>query len=534
MKLKTAFVVLFFSLLINVWGKNGEKEVSGYFSFDHPDTTFYKGLDAVRQSGSLQLVFNPSYCDGIKGMALDLTENVPVRIPLCLEKKQHPVYDQETSFSIQLWIRTLPGAEQGTAVMANKKGNDKESPGWIMGTKENGAWYWHMNDGNTRFDYEPTAQKQSINDGKWHQLTVSLDRKKKELQLFFDGRNVAIYHIAGLKSLESELRTVIGGTDEYQDWGSRGEWTSFNGMIDEVRFWNHTLTASEVKQSYERFFPSDSMTESTPDRLKIQVWNIWHGGHRFGQHVGLKRTIEILKKEQADIIGLIETYGSGPVIADSLGYYFYLISSNLSIMSRYPIEETIQVYRPFNSGGALINLGNNKKIAFFDIWLHYLPDMCDLTNPEVLEKFKEEETKTRASEINSILKEIEHWTAHADQIPVIMVGDFNADSHIDWSEKYQSMHQGIVMPFPVSASMEKAGYTDSYRHLHPDVFSSPGSTWSPLINAGADQPNCVFCRIDFIYSKGNQLVPYFSSVLDHHPVFWPSDHGSVTTHFYLK
>ena len=35
-----------------------------------------------------------------------------------------------------------------------------------------------------------------------------------------------------------------------------------------------------------------------------------------------------------------ETYGSGPIIADRLGYYLYLRSSNNSVLSRYPLVET--------------------------------------------------------------------------------------------------------------------------------------------------------------------------------------------------
>ncbi len=534
MRTKSILFLLFLFLVSNAFGKTEKKDPVYYQSFDQPDSVFNKSFDAIIQSEGLQLVFNPSYCAGLEGRALDLTEHVAFRVPLCLEKNVCPAYDSQTSFTLQLWVQTEPGARQGTPIMSNKKSGDTKSPGWTLGTDDNGAWYWHMSDGQTQFDYAPTWQKQAVNDGKWHQLTITVDRKKKELQLYFDSRNVAIYNIAGLQSIESELRTVIGGTDEYQEWSNRGEWTAFNGRIDEVRFWSSPLTPSDIKQSYDRFFPSTFSQSLAPDRLKIQVWNIWHGGRHPGQHVGLKRTIEVLQKENADIIGLIETYGSGAVIADSLGYHFYLISSNLSIMSRYPIEETISVFRSFNSGGALINVGNGRKIAFFDIWLHYLPDVSILNDPDRLEEYKSEELKTRAQEIDSILKEIEPWTVNADRIPVIIVGDFNCDSHLDWSEKYKAMHEGIIMDFPVSLSMEKAGFADSYRLLHPNVFMSPGSTWSPLINEAANGPDFILNRIDYIYYKGNKLFPYFSATLNHHPVFWPSDHGSVVTHFYLK
>ena len=110
------------------------------------------------------------------------------------------------------------------------------------------------------------------------------------------------------------------------------------------------------------------------------TWNIWHGGRRYGQHVGVQRVIETIKASQADVICMIETYGSGAIIADSLGFYFYLISSNLSIMSRYPIAETIEAFRPFNFGGAVVKLAHGQELVVMDTWLHYLPNYlakCD-------------------------------------------------------------------------------------------------------------------------------------------------------------
>ncbi len=530
----TIFLLVFCIFSLNGFGQQGN--VSFYKSFDEPvNKELQQEKDAIQNDNSLLGVYSPAYCPGLKGKALDLTANVPLRIPFCMDKSEHPAYGESSSFSLQIWVKSLKNAPQGTPIMTNKKTNDNKSAGWCIGTKENGSWYWNMSDGNTQYNYEPTFQRQAINDGEWHQITVSFDRSKKEIWLYFDGKNVAIYQVPNIKSMESELRTVLGGSDEYQDWGSRGEWMAFNGMIDEVRLWSKGLTAKEVSESYEQFFPTQPIAQTAPEKLKTQVWNIWHGGHRFGQNVGVERTIEILKKENADIIGLIETYGSGAIIADSLGYYFYLISTNLSIMSRYPIEETLQLFKPFNSGGALIDLGGGQKIAFFDIWLNYLPDACDLAKGEsVIEEFLKKEQETRVRELTSILNDITSWTNSADRIPVLVVGDFNTDSHLDWTEENKAMHNGLAIDFPVSRLMEKADYTDSFRKLHPKAAEYPGFTWSPLINPLAKTPDCLPCRIDFIYYKGSKLLPYSSEMLNHHPVFWPSDHASVVSSFYLS
>lgn len=535
MKTNSILLLLLFSFL-TITAQTKQEPII-HISFDESQQLeIDAAIDAISLSESKQTAFASSRCKGIEGLALDLTDDVALRVPKILAESDILNFDTNESFSIQLWIQTKKDAPQGTPIISNKKWNDPNSIGWTLGTKENGAWYWQISDGQSQYHYEPTPQRQAINDGKWHQLTIAINRDRNEMWMYLDGKNVAIYRINGLKSLKSELKIVIGGTDEYNDWGSRAEWTAFNGRIDEVKFWNRAITSAEVSKDYEvNLGLKDAEAEaydSTIKKLKVQVWNIWHGGHRHGQNVGLNRVIDVLKQENADIIGLIETYGSGAIIADSLGYYFYLISSNLSIMSRYPIEECIDLFRPFNAGGAILDLGGNRKLAFFDIWLDYRPNVCEILEGEKTAKeIVSDEGKTRLAEINAILKEIKPYLDNADETPILMVGDFNSGSHLDWTDEFKSLHNGMVIKWPVSESMLMAGFKDSFRQLNPNALIAPGFTWSPLINPL--QPNCINDRIDFIYYQGQNLVPFRSETIDHHPVIWPSDHASVISHFYL-
>lgn len=505
-----------------------------YKNFDREELDFGKVRQNVDSSEYIHAAFTPVYSAGLFGKALDLTDEVAVRMPVRLEKTECPSYDK--SFTVNVWVKTKPGAQQGTAILGNKKNKDFTSSGWLIGTHENGAWYFTVSDGKMAYRYEPTPERQAINDGRWHQLGVIVDLEKQVMWCYFDGRNVAVYNIEGLKGAASDAATVIGGTDEYYDWGSRGEWTAFNGKVDEVSLWNGVLTADDMLREYGRFFPEmATVAPVAPDRLKVQVWNIWHGGHRFGQYVGVSRVIEVLKAEDADIIGLIETYGSGAVIADALGYYYYLISSNLSIMSRYPIKEVMKLYHSFKAGGALLDIGGGREIAFFDVWLDYLPDICRLMDRHTeIKEFLQEDEKTRVKDVRGILGDMTGYTARASQVPVIVAGDFNCGSHRDWTEKTRDIHGGLVVDWKTSREMEAAGYTDSYREMNPDPLKDPGFTWSPLINPAASSQNCIRDRIDFIYYKGGCIIPYRSRVLTEHPKFWPSDHGSIVTWFYVK
>lgn len=66
--------------------------------------------------------------------------------------------------------------------------------------------------------------------------------------------------------------------------------------------------------------------------LTVLSWNVWHGGHsKTYSGKGCEGTIGILKKSNADVILMVETYGAAPMVSDSLGYSYSLISDNLCL-----------------------------------------------------------------------------------------------------------------------------------------------------------------------------------------------------------
>lgn len=511
------------------------QESTFYLNFD--DFNFKEHItqkDSAYYGVDLQ---QSQYVKGLSGKALDLSSNAILRRPIKLKKGTLPQLDRNISFSVQIWVKTLPNAKMGTPIMGNKTADDLSTVGWQIYTRENGAWAFILNDGKQRYEYKPTFERQRINDGKWHQIAVTFQRDAHEVWMYLDGKNVAIYNTPGLGSLETKLSTVIGGSDEKWEYGSNGQWNAFNGFIDEVKVWNTAISAAEVEKLYLEFSPNTIVNEETydPSHLKICSWNIWHGGHRYGQAVGLERVIETIKTANPDIVGLVETYGSGEIIADSLGYYFYLISSNLSIMSRYPITETIKEFRPGNFGGVKLKLGPNKKLIYFNTWLDYLPDVdasIRQQNKSPEELIKDEAT-TRHAEIKEILKKIDPYLKNSANLPVIMGGDFNMGSHLDWIEETKAIHYNRVVEWPESKEMIKAGFSDSYRELHVNPLLDPGLTWGIRAATTTDLYG-VRDRIDFIYYKGKDLNPIESKVIDYHPVMFPSDHAAVVTLFQLK
>ncbi|KAF7639103.1 Endo/exonuclease/phosphatase domain-containing protein [Meloidogyne graminicola] len=140
------------------------------------------------------------------------------------------------------------------------------------------------------------------------------------------------------------------------------------------------------------------------------------------------------------------------------------------------------------------------------------------------------------------LKILNKYMKNAQIQPLIVAGDFNSPSHLDWIEETKSIHGGWIFEWPATKLIMDAGLNDSFRAIFPDPVKDPGITWSTVQKkSGPDwdwtipEPQD---RIDFIFYKPNEnFWPINSQIYagkeelkplpDQYENDWPSDHFSV-------
>ncbi len=283
-------------------------------------------------------------------------------------------------------------------------------------------------------------------------------------------------------------------------------------------------------------------------QLKVLEWNIWHGGNDDSlPSDGRPSVIEVIKTSGADVVLMIETYGSAPMISDSTDLDYHLISSNLSIYSRFPIIKKL-VFKDsistFNFGGVEILAFDSIPIIVFDTWLHYLPDTrlapTHLGEDSILAW---ENRGSRDDEVFKIINSIKTYLNNSKNVPVILGGDLNSHSHLDWTiaTKDTFNHNGAVVNWTVSKALTDAGLTDSYREINPDPLKSLGKTWISGKDENGKFGYTKEDRIDYIYYKGSKLKAINSESFTQIPgeiiefrdkkIMYPSDHGFVLTTF---
>lgn len=276
--------------------------------------------------------------------------------------------------------------------------------------------------------------------------------------------------------------------------------------------------------------------------LRVMSFNLWHGGTQVSNYH--EKQVRFLADKNADIVGFQESFGGhGDRLARALGWYSWQ-GPDVSIISRYPITE---VYTATSvSGSVKISLdGANSEIILWNCHLGFDPygpyDFCfdKMSIDQVLQR---EAESGRTPQIQEITEKMQEQLSNADNVPVFLLGDFNAPSHLDWTEANKGQHCNVGdVSWPTSKYPTDAGLIDSYRVAHPDPVSDEGITWSPIYldNYGRPEP---LDRIDFVYHKGQKVsVQNSEATVVGNPTpepnqqnnEWTSDHKAVLTTYKL-
>jgi len=243
----------------------------------------------------------------------------------------------------------------------------------------------------------------------------------------------------------------------------------------------------------------------------------------------LNSSLRLVQDLNPDIIGLQESYGIGLDIATSLGYCYYgNEDSSVAFLSKYEMDF-------INDNYVKVHLNEDQVINFFNIHFPahpYQPYQIrdgELTTVWQIEH-ESEETKREVfqdliQDLHSLIKDEE----------IILVGDFNEPSHLDWTLEAanQGLNFGFEVNWPISSNLELIGMVDSYRERFPNPIQYPGFTWTPI-----QSDNEVHDRIDFIYYSGKiGLQEVYLVGPDHLSDividYFESDHRAIFSKFIL-
>jgi PKD repeat protein len=343
---------------------------------------------------------------------------------------------------------------------------------------------------------------------------------------------------------------------------------------------NVTLVASNQVGSSTPLIKSKfiNVTSTPPNEveLKVMQFNVWHEGASVPD--GFNHIVDIINTVNPDIVSFSEvrnyngdwtTKLISALEGFGIKYHRGYSSGDVSIISKYPIVSTSD-----NLAKALtvfeVDL-NGTPIVVAAAHLDYTHYACYLprgyscggqtpytswdrisTGPvtDVSVINAQNLASQRDEQIASFLNFIKDETR-----PVILMGDFNEPSHLDWTENQASLfdHNGVVFQWSTTLTLSSNGFTDAYRKVYPNEVTNPGITW-PAVATGVESTSWTPLsdereRIDYIFYKGADVYATNAAIvgprasyvrnaisLDNNgsDIFladqlpWPSDHKAVT------
>jgi endonuclease/exonuclease/phosphatase family metal-dependent hydrolase len=267
-------------------------------------------------------------------------------------------------------------------------------------------------------------------------------------------------------------------------------------------------------------------TQVEPAELRIMTFNIWLGG----ELVNFGKVVEAIEKSNADIVGLQEATGNTRRLADALGWY---ANERTQIISRFPLID------PPGSEGyyVFVQLAPGEVVAVANVHLPSDPYGPYLVRDgSTLEEVLKNEQATRMPMLEPVLAKLSELSQ--TRMPILLTGDFNSPSHLDWIEALTKVREEVNYPvaWPVTVAVENAGFIDTYRAARPDPANEPGVTWTYGYPYPRLRENEVLDRIDLIFATSNigvvssEIVgPGGSPNADIEITPFPSDHRGVVS-----
>ncbi len=324
-------------------------------------------------------------------------------------------------------------------------------------------------------------------------------------------------------------------------------------------------------------FACNSKTEK---ELSFLTFNVWQEGTSVPN--GLKKIRDVIIETIPDIVCFVEVRNYKEQdwttkIVNALSeaghtYYRGYAGGDVSFISKYPLENGKLVFGNTDKG-TIVNFNVNvdgKTILVSGAHLDYTYYASNLprgynggdpnwklidddkgkplpnTNVDSIQAYNLESTRDEA--ISAFLTSVEETN------PVVLMGDFNEPSWLDWTEKTKDLfdHNNVIIPWHNTRKLHKEGFVDAYRTFYPNEKTHPGFTWpsythekestswTPLADE-RDRIDYVFFKGDDVKLKGVAMVgprasyvydtpntshtdkePFLASELP-----WPSDHKAI-------
>lgn len=206
-------------------------------------------------------------------------------------------------------------------------------------------------------------------------------------------------------------------------------------------------------------------TVAEPATVHVMQFNIEYGGTL----VDFDSVPAAIEAADADVVALQEAYGNTCRIAKAVGWSY--CDRRTQTIARYPLVTPADPQSP----EVLVAVQPG---AVFGVVNVHLPSAPYGPNRAAAGASEAELVAAEKGRLKALAPALDAVNRLQDDgIPVVLIGDFNAPSHLDWTTETEGLRDQIIaVRWPVSLAAEDAGLVDAYRSVHPDPATDEGLT----------------------------------------------------------
>ncbi len=271
--------------------------------------------------------------------------------------------------------------------------------------------------------------------------------------------------------------------------------------------------------------------------LRVLQLNIWQEGTSVPD--GYAALVDEIAYADADFVMLSEVRNYRDTrfcdrIVESLRAkgktYYSFKSKDSGLLSRFPISDSMTIFPEKDDHGSMYKLvatlPEGQKVSVYTTHLDYRncayyrvrgydgSTWAELPEPDtdLASILADNVASQRDDAIRLFIVDAARDAAAGHLI--LLGGDFNEPSHLDWTEatKDSADHRGMVVPWTVTTLLDEAGYADAYRVKYPNPVTHPGYTY-PADCPGAEMRQLLWApkadereRIDFIFYRPDKRL----------------------------
>ncbi|HUV47700.1 MAG TPA: endonuclease/exonuclease/phosphatase family protein [Actinomycetes bacterium] len=266
-----------------------------------------------------------------------------------------------------------------------------------------------------------------------------------------------------------------------------------------------------------------------PSTVRVMQFNIEYGGTL----VDFDSVPSAVRAADADVVALQEAYGNTCKVAKEVGWAY--CDRRTQTISRYPLIAPTDPEAPH----VLVAVAPGKVFGVINVHLPSAPYGPNRAAAGATETELIAGEKGRLKAIEPALESANGL--QGDGVPVVVIGDFNTPSHLDWTGETEGLRDHVFpVQWPVTQSIQDAGLVDAYREVYPDPVGDQGLTWPasrPKVgsyNPGpagkpADRIDMTFVSADIAVDSSEVVGEEGSSSTDVAVSPWPGDHRAVVT-----